>query len=74
VEANERNNGGVEFSVVSASLVATQRCGKHMSATVNQHATIEEAVFFVGPLRGYIRDLRQLELEPVWRRGRIPPS
>jgi hypothetical protein len=37
--------------VVLAALVATQRCGKHISAAVNQHATIEEAVFSVRQLR-----------------------
>jgi hypothetical protein len=30
--------------VVSAALVGTQRCGKHISAALNQHGTIEEAV------------------------------
>jgi hypothetical protein len=35
------------FSVVSAVLVATQQCSKHISAAVNQHATIEEVVFSV---------------------------
>jgi hypothetical protein len=52
------------FSVVSAALVAVQRCGKHIYATVNQHRTIEEAVFSVGAApRLYNEDLRQLELE-----------
>jgi hypothetical protein len=50
--------------VVSDALVATQRCGKHISAAVNQHATIEEAVFSVGTAtRLYNEDFRQLELE-----------
>jgi hypothetical protein len=41
-----------------------QRCGKHISAAVNQHATIEDAVFSVGVApRLYNEDLRQLELE-----------
>jgi hypothetical protein len=31
--------------VVLAASVTTQLCGKHISAAVNQHATIEEAVF-----------------------------
>jgi hypothetical protein len=31
----------------SAQRVATQRCGKHISAAVNQHAT-EETVFSAG--------------------------
>jgi hypothetical protein len=31
-----------------------QVCGKYISAAVNQHATIEEAVFSVGPLRDYM--------------------
>jgi hypothetical protein len=34
--------------VVSAVLVAMQRCAKHVSAAMNQHATIEETMFFVG--------------------------
>jgi hypothetical protein len=29
-------------------LLATQLCGKHISAELNQHAKIEEAVFFCG--------------------------
>jgi hypothetical protein len=41
-----------------------QRCGKHTSAAVNQHATIEEAVFSAGAaLKLHNRDLRQLKLE-----------
>jgi hypothetical protein len=52
------------FSVVSAALVATQRCGEHISAAVNQQATIEEVLFSLGvALRLYNEDLRQLELE-----------
>jgi hypothetical protein len=42
-----RNNRREMFSVVSAALIATQRCCKHVSAAVNQQATIEEAVFYV---------------------------
>jgi hypothetical protein len=50
--------------VVSAALVATQRYGKYIFATVNQQATIEEAVFSMGAApRPYNEDLRQLELE-----------
>jgi hypothetical protein len=43
-----------------SALVATQLCGKHISTAVNhQHPTIEEAMFSVGPSRGYItRTLR----------------
>jgi hypothetical protein len=48
-EANERNNRRAVFSVVSVALIATQRCSKLISAAVIQHATIEEAVFSVGP-------------------------
>jgi hypothetical protein len=48
---------------VRAAVVATQLCGKHMSAAVNQHAAIEEAVFSVDPPRGCIKSLTQLELE-----------
>jgi hypothetical protein len=52
------------FSVVRAVLVTRQQYGKHISAAVNQHATIEIAVFSVGPApRLYNEDLRQLELE-----------
>jgi hypothetical protein len=52
--ANVHNNITAIFSVVSAALFARQRCGKHISAAVNQHATIEKAVFSVGSSRGYI--------------------
>jgi hypothetical protein len=52
------------FSVVRPALVATQPCGKHISAAMNQHATMKEAVFSVGAVpRLYDEDLRQLELE-----------
>jgi hypothetical protein len=38
-----------------------QRCGKRVSAAVNQHATIEKAVFsVVAVLRLYNEELRQL--------------
>jgi hypothetical protein len=48
--------------VVSGALIAKQRCGKHISAAVNQHATIEEAVFSAGAAqRLYNQDLRQLD-------------
>jgi hypothetical protein len=54
----------VTFYVVSGALVATHRCRKLISAAVNQHATIEEAVFSVGAApRQYNEDLGQLELE-----------
>jgi hypothetical protein len=53
-EANASNNRRAVFSVVRAALVATQRYGKYISAAVNQHATIEEAVFSVGAARGYV--------------------
>jgi hypothetical protein len=48
VEADARNDRRAVFSVVRVALVATQRCGKHIFAAVNQHATIKEAVFSVG--------------------------
>jgi GTP:adenosylcobinamide-phosphate guanylyltransferase len=49
---------------IRAALVATQRCVKHISAAVNQHATMEEAAFSVGATpRLYIEDLTQLESE-----------
>jgi hypothetical protein len=52
------------FSVVSAEFIAMQRCAKYISVVVNQHATIEGAVFSVGAApRIYNEDLRQLELE-----------
>jgi hypothetical protein len=50
--------------VFIAALVATQRCGKHISTAVNRHGTIEEEVFSVeaAPIL-YNEDLRQLKLE-----------
>jgi hypothetical protein len=42
VEANVPNNRRSVFSAIRAARVATQRCGKHISAAMNQHATIEE--------------------------------
>jgi hypothetical protein len=49
------------FSAVRAALVATQRCSKHISTRVNQHAKVEEAVFSVEAApRLYNEDLRQL--------------
>jgi hypothetical protein len=65
MEARARDNRrAMFFSVVSAALVAMQQCRKHISATVNQHATIQEAVFSVGAaLRLYNKNLTQLELE-----------
>jgi hypothetical protein len=62
---------------VRAALFATQLCGKHISAAANQHATIGEAVFSVGPPRSYMynEDHTQLELElsrvPELADGRI---
>jgi hypothetical protein len=63
-EAIARNIRKAVFSVIRAARVAMQQCGKHISAAVNQHATIEEAVFSMGPPGGYIynEDLKQLEL------------
>jgi hypothetical protein len=59
-----RNNRRAVFSVVRAALVDKQRCGKHISAAVNQHTTIQEAVFSVGAApRLYNKDLPHLELE-----------
>jgi hypothetical protein len=52
------------FYVVRAAPVVTQLCDKHISAAVNQQATIEGAVFSVGAApRLHNEDLRQLELE-----------
>jgi hypothetical protein len=42
------------FSVDPVAFVAAQLCGKHISAAANQHTTIREAVFPVGPPRGCI--------------------
>jgi hypothetical protein len=59
-----RNNIIAVFSAVLAADVVTQRCGKPISAAVNQHATMEEVVFSVGAApRLYNEDLRMLELE-----------
>jgi hypothetical protein len=52
--------------MVRAAFIAKQLCGKHISAAVIQHATIEEAVFSVDATRRlYNEDLRQLELELI---------
>jgi hypothetical protein len=49
---------------IRAALVATQLCGKHISAAVNQHATAEEVVFSGGAAaRLYNEDITQLELD-----------
>jgi hypothetical protein len=50
------------FSVISATLIATQQFGKRISAAVRQKATIEEAVFSV-EADLYNENLTQLELE-----------
>jgi hypothetical protein len=55
-----RNDRRAVFSVACAALIATQLCCKHISAAVDQHATIEEVVFSVGLSN---EDLSQLELE-----------
>jgi hypothetical protein len=39
---------------IRAALIAMQLCGKHIFGAVSQHTTIEDAVFSVGPPRGYI--------------------
>jgi hypothetical protein len=47
--------------LVRTARVATRWCGKHVSAAVNQQATIGEAVFSLGVFqRLYNEDLRQL--------------
>jgi hypothetical protein len=54
----------VVFFVVRASLIATQRCGKHIFSAVNQHATTAKAVFSVGAApRLYNEDVTERELE-----------
>jgi hypothetical protein len=48
VEENKRNNRRVAFLWKALRSFTMQRCGKHTSVTLNQFATIEEAVFSVG--------------------------
>jgi hypothetical protein len=63
-EVNTCNNRREVFSMVHTMCIATQLCGKHISAAVNQNATVEEAVFTVGSPHAYItRISTQLELE-----------
>jgi hypothetical protein len=51
-------------------LVATQLRSKHFSAAVNQHATVEEAVFYVGAAPSlYNEDLTQLEFRSQMSSG-----
>jgi hypothetical protein len=50
-----QNSRIAAFSVVHAMRVAMQQCGKHISAAVNLHAVIDEAIFSAGPPRGYIK-------------------
>jgi hypothetical protein len=60
-ETNTCNNRRAAFSMIRSVSIARQRRGKHISAAVNQFATIEEAVFSVGVTpRLYNEDLRQL--------------
>jgi hypothetical protein len=49
---SRNNRSNVASGVLCGS--ATQLYGKHISKAVNQHATVEEAVFSVVPPRGYI--------------------
>jgi hypothetical protein len=59
-EANARNNRRAVFPVVHTALVVTQRCGKHISEALTQHATMDEEVFSVGDApKLYNEDLRQ---------------
>jgi hypothetical protein len=52
------------FSVVRSAHVATHLLGRHISAAVNQYATIEEVVFSVCTApRLYKEDFTYLELE-----------
>jgi hypothetical protein len=63
VEAEALSYRRAVLSVVHVARFATQRCGKQISAAVNQHATIEDAVFSVGTApRLYNEDLMKLEL------------
>jgi hypothetical protein len=54
VTSHNRRGVVSAFSVVRPALVAKQLCGKHISAAVKKHATLEEALFSVSPPRGYI--------------------
>jgi predicted transcriptional regulator len=57
-EAKVRSNSRAVFTAVRDARVATRRSGKHISAAVNQQATISEAVFSVGAApRLYNEDL-----------------
>jgi hypothetical protein len=57
-----RNSREAAFSVVRTAHIVTQLCGKRISAAVNQHVTIEEAVFSVGTApKLYNENLMQLE-------------
>jgi hypothetical protein len=61
-EAHERNNRTAMCSLVRAASVAMQLWGKHISAAVNQHATLEEVVFSVwADPRLYKEDSRPAE-------------
>jgi hypothetical protein len=64
MEANTCKSRKVVFSMVCAVGVATQWCRKQISTTVNQHATVEEAVFYslflASILRLYNEDLGEL--------------
>jgi hypothetical protein len=42
MEAKARNDRRAVFSLLISALVATQRCGKHISAAVNQCASTED--------------------------------
>jgi hypothetical protein len=52
--SNNRRNIASDVLWVRMARVAAQLRNKRISAAVNQHATIEEAVFSVGSPRGYI--------------------
>lgn len=59
-----RNNRKAVFPVIRVKRLATQRCSKHISAAVNQLATIKEGVLSVGAApRLYNEHLMQLDLE-----------
>jgi hypothetical protein len=45
------SNRGTVFSVVRATAIAMQRRGKHISAAMNPHTTMEELCFLRGPCR-----------------------
>jgi hypothetical protein len=59
---NVRKNRGEVFSAINAALIATQMCGKHISAEVNQQLNSRGSGVFYGPLLNK-QDLTRLQLQ-----------